>query len=76
MITVPFRVARASSHMEPSIATLDGEATQVQVPVLEVELVSLPALHGTLTLRFRSSAAGDAEALFVEGTEIPVTFGS
>lgn len=67
-----FSVARQPQQTEVTLP--GGETTQALVDAIEVQLVPLDALQGTVKLVVLGAQAAEAEALFAVGETIEVSF--
>lgn len=63
-MNIDFKVHNVSLTKKTADVELNGAKIQADVPVLEVELVTMEPLHGSLTLRFTGAQIEPARSVF------------
>lgn len=71
---IEFKVHTMAMTKTNARTTVDGEDLQAQVDCLEVELTTVKARHGTMTLRFIGSEIEEAKAIYKQDASISVDF--
>lgn len=71
---IEFHVHRVSTHSVEVPVVYDGQTAKAMLPEMEVELVHMKGLHGSMTLHFRTQAdIASARDIFQAGSAVVVT---